>query len=58
MAMNKYGTSFENAVVEVVDGAQSCEGCKAPLNLMESKEGSVKCNSCGVENKIQDMKAE
>jgi ribosomal protein L37AE/L43A len=58
MAMTKYGTSFDNSIVEVVDGAQTCEKCKAPLNLLESKEGLVSCQSCGFENKIVDMKAE
>lgn len=57
MAMTKFGTSFENAVVDVVDGAQACEKCKKPLNLLESKEGSVECRSCGHQNKIEDMKA-
>jgi len=58
MAMEKFGTSFNNAVVDVVDGAQKCDECKAPLNLLESKEGSVTCKSCGFDNQIQDMKAE
>ncbi len=58
MTMTKRGTSFNNAIVEIVDNQQSCEKCGVALNLMEARDGVVPCPSCNFENKIKNMEAE
>lgn len=57
MAMVKKGISFQNSVVEVLDGRDAaCESCGSILNMMSSTNGLVKCK-CGHTNKVKDMES-
>lgn len=56
MAMVKRGVSFQNSIVEVIDGKESsCEKCSSPLNMMSSTNGVVACSKCGHSNKVKNM---
>ena len=58
MSMIKQGASFQQGVVDVIDGGESvCEKCGNELNLMESSEGNIPCNQCGHSNRIEDMES-
>jgi uncharacterized Zn finger protein (UPF0148 family) len=59
MAMVKRGISFQNSIVEVLDGGDStCEGCGKPINMMSSTNGVVTCSKCGHKNKVKNMENE
>jgi len=54
--MIKKGISFDNAVVNVIEGKEAeCERCQSPINVMTSTGGQVKCQRCGHENGVTDM---
>lgn len=56
MAMVKRGVSFQNSIVEVLDGSDSvCEKCGSPINMLSSSNGSVACSKCGHSNKVKNM---
>jgi len=56
MAMVKRGISFQNSIVEVLDGKETaCEKCGAALNMMSSMNGVVSCSKCGYKNKVKNM---
>jgi len=58
MAMIKKGVSFNNSVVEVLDGRDmQCEQCSTPLNMMSSTNGVVNCSKCKHPNKVKDMES-
>lgn len=59
MAMVKRGISFQNSIVEVLDGKDSvCEKCSNPLNMMSSTKGVVDCSKCGHRNKVKNMEGD
>ncbi len=59
MAMIKKGISFQNSIVEVLDGKEStCVSCGAVLNMMSSVNGIVPCSKCGHKNKVKNMEGE
>ncbi len=56
MGMVKRGISFQNSIVEVIDGKEStCEKCGSQLNMMSSTNGVVSCSKCGHSNKVKNM---
>ena len=56
MAMVKNGISFNNSVVDVIDGKQAgCENCNSRLNMLTSVSGVVVCDNCGHKNKVIEM---
>lgn len=56
MAMVRRGISFQNSVVEVLDGRETqCEKCNSILNMMSSTNGNVICKKCGHLNKVKNM---
>jgi ribosomal protein L37AE/L43A len=58
MAMVKRGISFQNSVVETVDGVDAkCESCGNAINMMTSTKGIVVCRKCGHQNQVQDMES-
>jgi len=59
MAMVKRGISFQNSIVEVLDGKDSsCEKCGTPINMMSSTNGVVPCSKCGHKNRVKNMESE
>lgn len=59
MAMVKRGISFQNSIVEVLDGKEmTCEKCNAVINLMSSSNGIVHCSKCGHSNKVKNMEGD
>ena len=56
MAMVKRGVSFQNSIVEVLDGKDmTCEKCGNVINMMSSTNGVVPCSKCGHKNKVKNM---
>lgn len=55
--MIKQGATFENSVVEVIDGDVLCEECNQPLDLLTSQKGQVRCSKCTHPNKLEDMES-
>jgi len=58
MSMIRQGASFNNSVVEVLDGSVLCEKCNQPLNLLTSQNGEVQCDKCTYPNKVENMESE
>lgn len=44
---------LHNEIVEVIVD-KSCEKCDAPLNMLSSKNGEVKCHKCGWNNSMTE----